>query len=120
MECVVPKRSLKIFAKVIQCLGKVGEELFLEPSPDKMVFRTLNQARSAFVAITFSPSFFEAYHLATDTVVSKCKIQLKVDYTPLRITKCSRYYSPVWPFFGRFRRSRNVQCVWTKRNRAWW
>lgn len=78
MECVVPKRSLKIFSKVIQCLGKVGEELFFEPAADKLVFRTLNQARSAFVAVTFSPTFFEVYTLAADTVVSKCKIQLKV------------------------------------------
>lgn len=76
MECVIPGRSVKIFAKIIHCLSKVGDELFLEPAADKLVFRTLNQARSAFVAINFSPNFFESYTL-TSEIFPKCKVLLK-------------------------------------------
>jgi hypothetical protein len=36
MECVIPGRSVKIFAKIIHCLSKVGDELFLEPAADKV------------------------------------------------------------------------------------
>jgi hypothetical protein len=36
MECVIPGRSVKIFAKIIHCLAKVGDELFLEPTGDKV------------------------------------------------------------------------------------
>jgi len=43
MECVVPGRSVKIFAKIIQCLSKVGEELFLEPTADKVQLATCDR-----------------------------------------------------------------------------
>lgn len=43
----------------------------------QLVFRTLNQARSAFVAINFSPNFFESYTL-TSEIFPKCKVLLKV------------------------------------------
>ncbi|KAL6066506.1 Cell cycle checkpoint control protein rad9b [Balamuthia mandrillaris] len=76
MECVIPKRSVRIFSKVIQCLAKVGDDLFLEASDQKLVFRTLNQARSAFVAVTFTMNFFESFSLSAD-MLTRCKIQLK-------------------------------------------
>lgn len=36
MECVIPARFLKLFAKSISCMAKVGEELFIEATESKV------------------------------------------------------------------------------------
>ncbi len=40
MEAIIPARNLKIFSKSIQCMAKIGEELYLEAADNK-VFRLL-------------------------------------------------------------------------------
>ena len=34
--CVVPPKSLKLLGKIIQCLDRVGEELFWDAQPDRV------------------------------------------------------------------------------------
>ncbi len=36
MDCVIPNRYIKLFAKSIQCLAKVGDDLFLEATREKV------------------------------------------------------------------------------------
>lgn len=36
MEAVIPSKGVKLFSQMVKCLGKVGEELYLEAYPDKV------------------------------------------------------------------------------------
>ncbi len=64
----------------------------------QLVFRTLNQARSAFVAINFSPNFFESYTL-TSEIFPKCKVLLKVRTAPTRAAIFSSSFAQIVFFF---------------------
>ncbi|CAM9211288.1 unnamed protein product [Ectocarpus sp. 6 AP-2014] len=63
MEVSIPHKSLKVFAQAVQCLMKVGKELFIETTGDQLILRTLNDAKSAFAAFYFNDSggFFETF-----------------------------------------------------------
>ncbi|CAM9760844.1 unnamed protein product, partial [Scytosiphon promiscuus] len=63
MEVAIPQKSLKVFAQAVQCLMKVGKELFIETTADQLILRTLNDAKSAFAAFYFNDSggFFETF-----------------------------------------------------------
>lgn len=61
MKCIVPGPNIKVFARAIHSLAKIGEELYVDPSIDGLAIRTVNSSRSAFVSYTFKPSFFSSY-----------------------------------------------------------
>lgn len=37
MEAVIPGKSLLLFSKVIQCLTKIGEDLYFDATVDKVL-----------------------------------------------------------------------------------
>ena len=60
MDCVIPSHSVRTFAASVACLGRVGKELYVDFDPlDGLTLRTLNDAKSAYAAFRFAPSFFE-------------------------------------------------------------
>lgn len=90
----------------------------------QLVFRTLNQARSAFVAINFSPNFFESYTL-TSEIFPKCKVLLKVrtiSCCHLLFIFCSNRVllllrsvcSRAWRSSGPSPRCRSARFAWTR------
>eukprot|EP01114_Cavostelium_apophysatum_P005130 TRINITY_DN1579_c0_g2_i1.p1 TRINITY_DN1579_c0_g2~~TRINITY_DN1579_c0_g2_i1.p1 ORF type:complete len:409 (-),score=121.41 TRINITY_DN1579_c0_g2_i1:201-1427(-) len=60
-EAVIPERFIKLFAKSIHCMGKIGEDLLLELSEDKLTLRAFNSARSAFLVFNLDQKFFDVY-----------------------------------------------------------
>jgi hypothetical protein len=61
LEASIPANNLKQFAHAISCLAKVGKEMQLEASGGQLVLRTLNDSRTAFVALYFNEEFFESF-----------------------------------------------------------
>ena len=61
MRCVINGRNIKMFGKAIQALAKVGEELYIEPRPGELSFRTVNSSRSAVMTFKFDETFFDVY-----------------------------------------------------------
>ncbi|KAJ3360893.1 cell cycle checkpoint control protein rad9a [Allomyces javanicus] len=61
MEAVLLPDALKTFAKILQCLNKIGPELHLEVRNNKFQLSALNQSKSAFTMFNFSPHFFRTY-----------------------------------------------------------
>uniref|UniRef100_A0A7S4JA65 Uncharacterized protein n=1 Tax=Odontella aurita TaxID=265563 RepID=A0A7S4JA65_9STRA len=60
MDCVIPPHGVRTFSAAVACLGKVGKELYVDFCPlDGLTLRTLNDAKSAYAAFRFAPSFFE-------------------------------------------------------------
>ncbi|CAM9580845.1 unnamed protein product, partial [Phaeothamnion confervicola] len=93
LEVSIPASNLKTFAYAVQCLGKVGKELFLEGTSQRLILRTLNDAKSCFCAFYFvNNGFFETFssEFASQTQGGgnsrsvSCKILIKAVYNILR------------------------------------
>ena len=61
MKCVLPVSSVKIFAKAVQCLAKIGNEIHFEALENGLALKTVDMSRSAFVCFVFLRSMFESY-----------------------------------------------------------
>mmetsp|Transcript_14161 Transcript_14161/g.20919 ORF Transcript_14161/g.20919 Transcript_14161/m.20919 type:complete len:320 (+) Transcript_14161:121-1080(+) len=61
MDCTVPSHNVKTFCSAIVSMSKIGKDLYLEfdPLDQGLILRTINDAKSAFSAFTFQPTFFE-------------------------------------------------------------
>lgn len=73
-----------VLTKAIHSFSRIGSELFIEAHQNGLSLRTVNNARSAFSIITFSPEFFTEYHSTTiadnpDDIEfeNKCKVSIK-------------------------------------------
>ncbi|XP_076232408.1 cell cycle checkpoint control protein Rad9 isoform X2 [Calliopsis andreniformis] len=79
MKCVVPGVNVKILAKAIHALAKIGDEMFIEPQENALSFRTVNMANSAYADFTLFQSYFSYYNYGdlqeNDTL--KCKISMR-------------------------------------------
>ncbi|CAL8268853.1 unnamed protein product [Boreogadus saida] len=109
MDCVVTGGNVKVLAKAIHSLSRIGDELYLEPQEDGLTLRTVNSSRSAYACFLFAPLFFSRYvnpeghgfrckmaiksvqavfrSLATlEKTVEKCHIELDADRNRLTFT----------------------------------
>ncbi|XP_054265871.1 cell cycle checkpoint control protein RAD9A isoform X1 [Macrosteles quadrilineatus] len=79
MKCVVPSQNVKILAKAFHSLGKIGDDLFIEPHPDHIAFRTVNMAESAYAYFIFTKLFFSSFLFAEEDNEDglRCKIAMK-------------------------------------------
>ncbi|GAB2277457.1 hypothetical protein Dimus_012163 [Dionaea muscipula] len=82
MELSVSGSNLKTFARSINCLARIGNELAIQASPSQLAFYTLNSSRSAYQSITFKPDFFDIYSVSGTQV--KCSMLLKAICAVLR------------------------------------
>ena len=67
---------LTVFGRAIHCLGRIGEELFLEQQSDGVAIKTMNSAGSAMASFLFYREFFDDY--AVKEGESKCKMTIRV------------------------------------------
>eukprot|EP01135_Chromosphaera_perkinsii_P004761 Nk52_evm33s295 gene=Nk52_evmTU33s295 len=58
---VAPQRSLKALGKSVQCLAKLGDEVFLSFDRNLLAFRGFNSSKSAYGCFRFKSDFFEKY-----------------------------------------------------------
>ncbi|XP_076805963.1 cell cycle checkpoint control protein RAD9A-like [Clavelina lepadiformis] len=85
MKCILPAVNVKLFAKAIHCLAKIGSEIYFEPLENGLALKTVNLSRSAYVCFLFMRSMFHVYeHGCGDVTVNgdavdtfKCKVAVK-------------------------------------------
>jgi len=85
MKCLIPGPNVKIFARAIHSLAKIGDELHIEPVQDGLILKTVNSSRSAYSAFNFHIPFFLNYIYVSDSTASanqeeqviKCKLPMK-------------------------------------------
>ncbi|KAF2359870.1 Rad9/Ddc1 [Trinorchestia longiramus] len=58
MKCVITGVNIKVFARSIHSLARIGDELYVEPDLEGISFCTVNSSRSAFASFKFGRSFF--------------------------------------------------------------
>lgn len=72
---------LSVLARAFHSLGKIGEDLFIEPHRNHLVFRTVNMSESAYTSFKFGKTFFSSFTFSEedneDTL--RCKIAMKVN-----------------------------------------
>ncbi|TPX67264.1 hypothetical protein SpCBS45565_g03900 [Spizellomyces sp. 'palustris'] len=80
MEAILSAAALKPFAKILQTLNRVGEDLYIQARGNKLVLSTVNASRSAFVLVTLQPAFFDTYSAKRNTDdqgPTRCHVLLK-------------------------------------------
>ncbi|KTG05181.1 hypothetical protein cypCar_00015367 [Cyprinus carpio] len=76
MDCVATGGNVKVLAKAIHSLSRIGEELYLESVEDGLALRSVNSSRSAFACFLLSPLFFQKYQAPSDQSF-RCKMPIK-------------------------------------------
>ncbi|XP_032677995.1 cell cycle checkpoint control protein RAD9A [Odontomachus brunneus] len=79
MKCVIPGGNVKILAKAIHMLAKIGDEMYVNPQQESISFSTVNMAKSAYSDFTFHKNFFSYYVLGDleEEETQKCKISMR-------------------------------------------
>lgn len=87
MKCVLPTVNIKLFAKAIHCIAKIGSEIYFEPLESGLTLKTVNSSRSAYMYFCFMKPMFQTYNLQhspntstfadDDDNLFKCKIPTK-------------------------------------------
>ncbi|XP_029917623.1 cell cycle checkpoint control protein RAD9A [Myripristis murdjan] len=76
MDCVVTGGNVKVLAKAIHSLSRIGDELYLEPQEDGLALRSVNSSRSAYACFLFAPLFFSRYSTPSGHAF-RCKMAIK-------------------------------------------
>ncbi|XP_026213097.1 cell cycle checkpoint control protein RAD9A [Anabas testudineus] len=76
MDCVVTGGNVKVLAKAIHSLSRIGDELYVEPQEDGLALRSVNSSRSAYACFLFAPLFFSRYHIPSGHAFH-CKMAIK-------------------------------------------
>ncbi|XP_076380796.1 cell cycle checkpoint control protein Rad9 [Megalopta genalis] len=79
MKCIVPGANVKVLAKAIHALAKIGDEMYIEPQINAISFRTVNLANSAYADFTFYETYFSYYVYGDlqENDALKCKISMR-------------------------------------------
>lgn len=77
---IMTRGNISVLAKAFHSLGKIGDDLFIEPHPDHIAFRTVNMAESAYAYFIFTKLFFSSFLFAEEDNEDglRCKIAMKV------------------------------------------
>ncbi|KAL6117603.1 rad9a [Pungitius sinensis] len=76
MDCVVTGGNVKVLAKAINSLSRIGDELYVEPQEEGLALRSVNSSRSAYACFLFAPLFFSRYAIPCGHTF-RCKIAIK-------------------------------------------
>ncbi|XP_076660605.1 cell cycle checkpoint control protein Rad9 isoform X2 [Halictus rubicundus] len=79
MKCVIPGANVRVLAKAIHALARIGDEMYIEPQSSSVSFRTVNMANSAYADFTFYQSYFSYYVYGDlqENDALKCKISMR-------------------------------------------
>ncbi|XP_042524948.1 cell cycle checkpoint control protein RAD9B [Dipodomys spectabilis] len=96
LKCTMNGGQLKVFGKTIQALARLSNELWLDPSKQGLVLRSINSSCSAYGYALFSPVFFEQYQWSTSGTMNHDDIPLTLNFkftmqSLLPIFKCLNF-----------------------------
>ncbi|XP_066148964.1 cell cycle checkpoint control protein RAD9A isoform X1 [Euwallacea fornicatus] len=78
MNCIVPSLNIKVLARAVHALAKIGDELFIEAKIDKLTFLTFNQSKTVCGQFHMLDSFFSLYNVQQGHAKENTAISLKI------------------------------------------
>uniref|UniRef100_A0A3B4A0Y3 Cell cycle checkpoint control protein n=1 Tax=Periophthalmus magnuspinnatus TaxID=409849 RepID=A0A3B4A0Y3_9GOBI len=75
MDCVVTGGNVKVLAKAVHSLSRIGDELYVEPQEDGLALRSVNSSRSAYACFLFSPQVLKFCVCTNSTKQHKLSVQ---------------------------------------------
>lgn len=70
----IPTKQLKQFALTFQCMSKFGNEMTFEVTPNCLLMRVLNDAKTVFLTFRFGVAFFEKYQIINENDINSSNI----------------------------------------------
>lgn len=67
MDATLDSNGLKVFARTIKFLARVGSELYFEARGQELILKTINMASTCLLRITFNQYFFQQFEIAKGT-----------------------------------------------------
>uniref|UniRef100_A0A915CC51 Cell cycle checkpoint control protein RAD9A n=2 Tax=Parascaris TaxID=6254 RepID=A0A915CC51_PARUN len=102
--CFTMHGNLRVFARSILALNRVGEELYLEPNEEGLVLRAFNSSKSAYATFLFSNTFFVGCDVSRirNDEYNLCRIPMKCALSAFRsvrtieksVLSCKIYINP--------------------------
>lgn len=77
-SCTV-STHMRSLGRVLGTFDKIGRDLFIEAAPDRLLFRTLNQAQSVFCLCTLPISLFDHFEVGLDPPNVKIWLKVRVE-----------------------------------------
>ncbi|XP_050512649.1 cell cycle checkpoint control protein RAD9B-like isoform X1 [Diabrotica virgifera virgifera] len=82
MNCIIPGPNLKVFSKALHALAKIGDDLYVEATKERLCLVTLNLRKTVCVRLHLLEIFFSNYEiddnqLGDKTQTVSCKIHMK-------------------------------------------
>lgn len=71
MKCIIQGKKVKFLARAVHALARIGNDLYIDPQPDGLGFRTVDSSRSALVSFLFKLDFFEVFVEKMDDDLAK-------------------------------------------------
>lgn len=119
------KNKFPVLGKAVNSFSRIGNELYLEATPNGLILRTVNDSQTAFAVMTFETGFFTDFKIDrsnSDEFCNKCKVSMKsclsVFKNMRQVHKTSCVISPnLQCSFPVFIRWKSVKLPWTWRHR---
>ncbi|KAF7998000.1 hypothetical protein HCN44_009398 [Aphidius gifuensis] len=79
MKCIVPGANVKVLARAIHALSKIGDEIYVQPQEKSLSFRAVSSSNSAYSDFTFHDTYFSYYNYGdlNEDDVLKCKVPMR-------------------------------------------
>lgn len=75
---IVGTENIKTLSAALHLLQKIGKDLIIETESNVLIFRSLNDPKSAFISMEFDDAFFEKLTTASGAENFSCKVAIKV------------------------------------------
>ncbi|KAH8860740.1 Cell cycle checkpoint control protein RAD9A [Schistosoma japonicum] len=74
MDVILQPTELKVLVRAINCLGKLGHEVYFECGSNDLKIKTVNSSRSAYALVHFREVFFDKFSNTSNRSLQRFKI----------------------------------------------
>lgn len=67
MNAIFDSNGLKVFARTLKFLARIGNELYFEARDDELVLKTINSSSTCLLQVSFNQYFFSQFEITNGT-----------------------------------------------------
>lgn len=78
MKALLGSNGLKVFARIVRFLSRIGNELYFEATAEGLVLKAVNNSKTCFCTIEMNEIFFSNYTITGDDVEDNhCRVSTR-------------------------------------------